>query len=186
MDIPFPENTFDKIVLSEVLEHLPDDLGALREVKRVLKPGGVIAITVPHQDYPLLWDPINWSRERFNLPPIRSWFFGGLWTNRERLYTRTGILGLVQQAGLCAEDVRQLVHYCFPFAHNLVYGLGKWLVESGLMRSADRFYYDKNTGSLLNPLNLGRWIFNRIDELNDPVSDEGKTTVILSVKARKL
>ena len=186
MKLPFPGKTFDKIVLSEVLEHLPDDLGALREVKRVLKPGGVIAITVPHQDYPLLWDPINWSRERIGLPPIRSGFFGGLWTNHERLYTRAGILDLVDQAGLHAEEFRQMVHYCFPFAHNLVYGLGKQLVESGLLPSADRFRYDENTGSLLNPLNLGRWIFNRIDELNDPVSDEGKTTVILSVKARKL
>lgn len=184
--LPFAGATFDKIVLSEVLEHLADDLGCLREVERVLKPGGVVAITVPHHNYPLFWDPVNWTRERIGLDPIRSGFFGGLWTNHERLYLRDEIVGLIERAGLAVEDVRQFVHYCFPFSHNLVYGLGKWLVESGTLRSADRFQFERNSGSLLNPLNFGRWVFNRIDNLNDPVSDDGKSTVILSVKARKV
>ena len=183
--LPYPDNLFDQVVLSEVLEHVPDDSAALREVCRVVRPGGTIAITVPNHDYPFLWDPINWTRERLGLQPIREGFFGGLWTNHVRLYRREQIVSLVRRANLEVEDVRQFVHYCFPFAHNLVYGLGMRLVESGLLAEADRFRYEDNSGSAWSPLNMGRRIFNAIDRRNDDVSDEGRTTVIVSVKARK-
>ncbi|UTA48454.1 class I SAM-dependent methyltransferase [Simiduia sp. 21SJ11W-1] len=45
--LPFADHSFDKIICSEVLEHLPDYQGALREIQRVLKPGGLLAISVP-------------------------------------------------------------------------------------------------------------------------------------------
>jgi SAM-dependent methyltransferase len=45
--LPFPDATFDRIVAAEVLEHLPEDELAMSELSRVLKPGGVIAVTVP-------------------------------------------------------------------------------------------------------------------------------------------
>lgn len=45
--LPFPDATFDRIICSEVLEHIPDDEAALRELRRVLKPDGVLAATVP-------------------------------------------------------------------------------------------------------------------------------------------
>ncbi len=51
-DLPFPAETFDKAILSEVLEHVDDDVKALRSVARVLKPGGLLAITVPNANYP--------------------------------------------------------------------------------------------------------------------------------------
>jgi 2-polyprenyl-6-hydroxyphenyl methylase/3-demethylubiquinone-9 3-methyltransferase len=186
LHLPFPDGALDKVVLSEVLEHVPDDLASLLEVRRVVRPGGLIAITVPNHDYPFLWDPINWTRERLKLAPIREGFFGGLWTNHERLYYREQIVDLVGRANLAIEDVRQFVHYCFPFAHNLVYGVGMRLVESGLLAEADRFRYETNTGSPWSPLNVGRRVFNAIDRWNDDVSDEGRATVVLSVKARKV
>jgi ubiquinone/menaquinone biosynthesis C-methylase UbiE len=61
--LPYPDNTFDAAILSEVLEHLERDVDALREVLRVLKPGGVVAITVPNASYPFWWDPINKTLE---------------------------------------------------------------------------------------------------------------------------
>lgn len=45
--LPFDDATFDRIIASEVMEHIADDLAALDELTRVLRPGGVIAITVP-------------------------------------------------------------------------------------------------------------------------------------------
>lgn len=46
-DLPFPDDTFDRVVAAEVLEHLAQDDRAMRELFRVLKPGGLLAVTVP-------------------------------------------------------------------------------------------------------------------------------------------
>ncbi len=45
--LPFPDDTFDHIICSEVMEHIPDDAAAAAELARVLKPGGTLAVTVP-------------------------------------------------------------------------------------------------------------------------------------------
>ena len=45
--LPFPDGTFDAVILSEVLEHIPDDRHAIAEVARILRPGGTLAVTVP-------------------------------------------------------------------------------------------------------------------------------------------
>ncbi|GAC1444550.1 MAG: class I SAM-dependent methyltransferase [Mycobacteriales bacterium] len=45
--LPFAANSFDKVIAAEVLEHLPEDTRAMSELARVLKPGGLIAVTVP-------------------------------------------------------------------------------------------------------------------------------------------
>ena len=45
--LPFPDDTFDRIICSEVMEHIPDDRAAAAELARVLKPGGILAVTVP-------------------------------------------------------------------------------------------------------------------------------------------
>jgi SAM-dependent methyltransferase len=47
LNLPFDDDTFDKIIISEVMEHIPDDKGVLAEMVRVLKPGGLLAVTVP-------------------------------------------------------------------------------------------------------------------------------------------
>ena len=45
--LPFPDASFDRIVAAEILEHIPDDALAMAELTRVLRPGGLAAITVP-------------------------------------------------------------------------------------------------------------------------------------------
>lgn len=46
-NLEYPENTFDKIVSSHTLEHVPDFGGALEEMKRVLKPNGIAVLIYP-------------------------------------------------------------------------------------------------------------------------------------------
>ncbi len=48
MSLPFKEASFDKIICSEVLEHVPDDWHTIREMARVLKDEGILAISVPN------------------------------------------------------------------------------------------------------------------------------------------
>jgi SAM-dependent methyltransferase len=55
--LPFPDASFDAVIVAEVLEHIPDDVRAMAEITRILKPGGRLAVTVPR------WWPeqLNWA-----------------------------------------------------------------------------------------------------------------------------
>lgn len=46
--IPYPDGHFDFLVNEHVLEHLPDPIQGLKEWRRVLRPGGILFITLPH------------------------------------------------------------------------------------------------------------------------------------------
>ncbi len=188
--LPYAEGTFDSAILSEILEHLDDDVAGLREVLRVVKPGAVVAITVPNANYPFWWDPINKTLETLFNTHIQHGPLAGIWANHVRLYTRDQLRSAVLKAGFEVEEERQFTHYAFPFIHNLVYGLGKPLLEAGALpqnmaNAADRTTFDKNDGSLLNPINVGLAVFNLFDRpnvMNEPV---GRSTVNLCIKARK-
>jgi ubiquinone/menaquinone biosynthesis C-methylase UbiE len=50
--VQFPDASWDCALLNEVLEHVPDDRQALREVRRILKPGGMLFIFSPNRWFP--------------------------------------------------------------------------------------------------------------------------------------
>ena len=57
LSLPFADGEFDRIVAAEVLEHIHRDVDAIKELVRVLRPGGTLAISVPR------WLPevVNWT-----------------------------------------------------------------------------------------------------------------------------
>ncbi len=87
LNLPFPDGAFDRIIASEVLEHIPEDRRAMSELSRVLAPGGTIAVTVP-RFYPEL---VNWafSTEYHDVP-------GG----HVRIYRRQEVYERLSQVGL--------------------------------------------------------------------------------------
>jgi ubiquinone/menaquinone biosynthesis C-methylase UbiE len=188
--LPYPDNAFDGVILSEILEHIDRDVDGLKEVYRVLKPGGVVAVTVPNADYPFWWDPINKTLETVFNRHISQGPLAGIWANHVRLYTAEQLRESVLAAGFVIEEERAFTHYSFPFIHNLVYGLGKPLLESGALpaamaNAADRTAFDKNKGSILNPINLGLKVLNYFDRRNVISEPPGRSTVNLCVKGRK-
>lgn len=73
--LPYPEKSFDLIVMLDVLEHIEDDVGALHRVLRLLKPGGVLVITVPALKW--LWsshDERHHHKRRYHRGPLRRMF----------------------------------------------------------------------------------------------------------------
>jgi len=87
--LPFDDGSFDRVITSEVLEHIQDDVAAIRELVRVLKPGGTFACTVP------TWFPekINWMlSDEYHAPKS----VGG----HVRIYTETELTAKLRTAGL--------------------------------------------------------------------------------------
>jgi len=62
-NLPFPDHSFDLILSHEVLEHVQSDIEAVREIVRVLKPGGRATIFVPNRWYPFETHGIYWRGE---------------------------------------------------------------------------------------------------------------------------
>ena len=90
LSLPFADGEFDRVVAAEILEHIPDDIQAIAELVRVLRPGGTIALTVPR------WLPeiVNWklSDDYHNAP-------GG----HIRIYTDKELISKAAGAGLALE-----------------------------------------------------------------------------------
>ncbi len=88
-NLPFRESSFDCIITSEMLEHVPDDVRALRELSRVLRPGGTLAATVPS------WFPekINWMlSDEYHAPFVP----GG----HVRIYSASELKSKIRASGL--------------------------------------------------------------------------------------
>jgi SAM-dependent methyltransferase len=87
--LPFADSSFDRVITSEVLEHIEADTAAITEFVRVLKPGGTFAATVP------TWLPekINWMlSDEYHAPKA----VGG----HVRIYTATELKAKLRSAGL--------------------------------------------------------------------------------------
>ncbi len=71
--MPWPDATFDLITCLDVIEHTPDDVLTLRELRRVCKPGGWLLVTVPA--YQTLWsrhDEANHHFRRYSRASLRA------------------------------------------------------------------------------------------------------------------
>ena len=106
--VPFRAESFDIVTAFEVFEHLPDDRRAVREVVRVLKPGGWFVMTVPNrwwlfETHGAVVRGLNWVP--WNRVPLLSWLPTALHDRiaRARIYTMRQASKLVEENGLIIE-----------------------------------------------------------------------------------
>lgn len=83
--LDLPDAAFDAAVCGEVLEHLDDDAAAAAELHRVLRPGGLLLVTVPADPYRYDWTD--------------------RWAGHRRRYTVPGLAGLLGDAGFMSVEV---------------------------------------------------------------------------------
>ena len=93
-DSPLPPDTYDAMVLLNVLEHIEDDVAATKHIARMLRPGGVAVIEVPAG--PELFDDYDRQLQHF------------------RRYTLPGICGVIERAGLVVERRNYLGALIYP------------------------------------------------------------------------
>ncbi len=152
--LPFHTNYFDLVICCEVLEHIPDDGKALKEIVRVLKPGQTMVVSVP----------------RF-LPEKICWRLSGAYRlsagGHLRIYRARSLINLLKSFGL----IKQTSH----FAHSLhsPYWWLKCLIglecnDSWLINLYHRF--------LVWDMMQRPWVTGFIDRLLNPIM--GKSLVI--------
>src|SRR6266404_3644420 len=93
-DSPLPPDSYDAMVLLNVLEHIEDDVAATKHIARMLRPGGVAVIEVPAG--PELFDDYDRQLQHF------------------RRYTLPGICGVIEQAGLVIDRRNYLGALIYP------------------------------------------------------------------------
>jgi len=152
--LPFEDHFFDLVICSEVLEHIPEDQSAARELTRVLKPGHNLVISVPR-----FW------------PERICWALSSEYTNSDnghiRIYRKKKLIALLENCGAKP--------WALHYAHSLhtPYWWLKCLVgpkrdDSNLVNLYQRF---------LNwDIIKQRWITRFLDNLFNPLL--GKSLVV--------
>jgi len=154
--LPFPDASFDRVVAAEILEHVADDGAAAAELARVLRPGGLLAVTVPR------WFPekVCWAlSSSYHAPAVP----GG----HVRIYRRGALLRT-----LCGAGLRPLGSHHAHALHApywwLKCAVGVTNAESWPVRQYHRFL----VWDIIKP---NRWV-RRVERLLNPVV--GKSLVV--------
>jgi SAM-dependent methyltransferase len=103
--LPFEDGAFDLVAATDVLEHIPDDLGAAHELRRVTKPGGSLLITVPA--YQWLWsqhDDSHHHQRRYTLRRLRAVLTAAGWRPLVQTYFNSILLAPIAAVRLVSGE----------------------------------------------------------------------------------
>jgi SAM-dependent methyltransferase len=108
-ELPFAANTFDAVICTQVLEHVPEPQQVIREIGRVLKPGGLLFLSAPQ----------SWCQHQKPYDFFR--------------YTSFGLTHLFENAGLKAREIRPMGGY-FWFLSFQLQNINYWLFPRTMKR----------------------------------------------------
>jgi 2-polyprenyl-3-methyl-5-hydroxy-6-metoxy-1,4-benzoquinol methylase len=158
LHLPFDDGSFDMVIAAEILEHIPEDNAAMAELTRVVRPGGMVAVSVPR------WLPegVCWalSREYHEVE-------GG----HVRIYRRSQLIERLESTGLAHVDT----HY----AHAL-HSPYWWLKCAVGVNNDDSFLPREYHRLLVWDIMRRPWLTRTAERLLDPVI--GKSLVVYFTK----
>jgi SAM-dependent methyltransferase len=147
--LTYPSDFFDAVLSVDVIEHVQDCRKAVREMRRVCKPGGHVIVTAPSLRFPFLYDPVNWLLNKFGRHAgIGAWAYGHF-----RLIDEDEI-----RTWFAEEDLS--VVECFHLSKHLVGLLEMYWM--GLLRSLVRFH-TRTAGIEPSPV----WITDLVVKLDE-------------------
>ncbi len=137
--LPLAPETFDAVMMIEVLEHTTSDTGALAECFRVLKPGGRLVLFVPNRLYPMESHPCHLGEFSIGRNvPFASWLpeFIHRRICHARIYTRRQLVSMARAAGF---DIGQIGYILppvdsFPLPFKHAYRRLSWYLEKTGLR----------------------------------------------------
>lgn len=117
--LPWSNAYFDKIICAEVLEHVTDSEVALKELLRVLKPGGILIVTVPNLNADgTLWGRVMRALRLRCFKPIKEFSEKAVVEHGDahvREFTAKGIVTWLNKRGLVVEDIKTISWIDGPF-----------------------------------------------------------------------
>ncbi len=138
-------NLWDRIICSEVLEHVPDPLSALQNLRRCLIPEGIALVTVPNRFYPFWFDP---TRQ---------------WGNHGHLFYPAEIKEICESAGFVVEKCELLTTHVFPFYYNIIHA-GAVIHHKIPIPGTNRYGHPPGW---INPIRWAQWMIDFVDARND-------------------
>ncbi|RKT82026.1 Methyltransferase domain-containing protein [Saccharopolyspora antimicrobica] len=147
LDLPFPDEHFDVVIASEIMEHIPEDEKAMRELVRVVKPGGRVVVTVPRA-----WpEKICWA-----LSDEYHQVEGG----HVRIYSADELIGKLRAAGL-----RPAFHHYAHALHSPYWWLKCAVGTDNDDHPLPKLYHRMLVWDLMK----GPWLTRTAERLLDPV-----------------
>lgn len=136
--LPFEEHKFDLILALDVVEHINDDLGSIRALRKILNPNGMLIIMVPA--YQWLWsdhDELTHHKRRYNLAQCKELLAEGGFNIRYATYFNSLLFPLavlrIKLRKYFSNDLYSAMHIPMPFINRLLLSVFK--LESHLIPS---------------------------------------------------
>ncbi|MFZ0531644.1 MAG: class I SAM-dependent methyltransferase [Anaerolineales bacterium] len=144
----YPPSFFDAVTLWDVLEHLPDPSSTLQEVKRIIKPDGVLVIRVPNYD--------SWDAK----------IFGSVWAGLDvprhfYVFSQKNLLKLLEKNGFTAPKLSCKIGSFSMFVISLRFWMNKKSINSSRQRTITGLINQPITQIIFTPFFLISRLFLR-------------------------
>jgi SAM-dependent methyltransferase len=136
--VPFEERTFHAVCLFQVIEHIQDDLAILKEIRRVLKDGGVLYLTTPNRVMRVPYGEKPWNEEH-----VREYYPEELKkVMLDAGFSKVNILGIDASDAYRETELRRVararklrrldpLNLRKLLPDQMLYDVGRWVVRSG-------------------------------------------------------